>query len=855
MKIHPSQPTNHRFDRRTVIALLTNALHVEAFRFGSRFASHWLDHFPGDLAVEHLLAQSLLKQEKIEDANIILKRIVYTDPEFMPAQRILAYSTGFSKYKWVGTAQQCILALGGNVPNPDPTLNWSGPLKCAVAEHKKGDIERAEAFYLEAISHHPDSPLPAVLHLKFITEQKTSKEILISAENYLDRWPDTIAVALIYADALNQSGEGEKAVNLLHHAVSLDIGGQVATRLWGSQHAYHDLWPDNPSIKIELPVPADVASAMGWNQLPEGAVRKGQYQQKSPQTSKARSRTRSSKAVAISKIVADTAKQELEELAIKIKKPVLGLADGRYPAYMIITTRKGLESQYGPENLESIGKAIEQLKTNTKMIPGWNAYTIYVDDPICTDKFGLPPTIANDPWSIKNFIRDFNQYLAARGEKIGAMLIIGGENVVPFHLLPNPIDDFDTQVPSDNPYACEDENYFIPQWPIGRLPGSADKDPVALLNQINKVSESRPKTTKPIQNQPRWFRFILNLFNKLVGRNGVTSLGYSAEVWRRASHAVYRAIGKPHHLKVSPPLNANQMSQFHKKTAQLAYYNLHGLQDASEWYGQRDPVEGQLGPDYPVALRPQDILNSGRAPKIVFSEACFGANIINKRVEEAICLKFLDSGSLAVIGSTCTSYGSITTPLIAADLLGKAFWNFVQQGYPVGESLRRAKIHLAREMNKRQGYLDGEDQKTLISFVLYGDPLAQYDPEMLRIREKSAFSPSYNSSRIKTVCDKVNPGDSDQVPPEVIKQVKAIVRSYLPGMEDAHLLFSEEHTHCEGHECHVPNRLDAATAKNGPSRKVVMLSKQIGQKSGTHNQHARITFNAEGKVAKLAVSR
>ncbi|MEJ2758568.1 MAG: hypothetical protein P8046_08825, partial [Anaerolineales bacterium] len=152
-------------------------------------------------------------------------------------------------------------------------------------------------------------------------------------------------------------------------------------------------------------------------------------------------------------------------------------------------------------------------------------------------------------------------------------------------------------------------------------------------------------------------------------------------------------------MKVSPPVSAAKIAPHINKAPKLAYYNLHGLQDTAEWYGQKDPVEGQLGPDYPVALRPMDIKNSGRAPRIVFSEACFGANIINKSVEEAICLKFLDSGSQAVIGSTCTSYGSLTTPLIAADLLGKAFWNFLQQGYPAGESLRRAKIHLAREMN------------------------------------------------------------------------------------------------------------------------------------------------------------
>ena len=341
------------------------------------------------------------------------------------------------------------------------------------------------------------------------------------------------------------------------------------------------------------------------------------------------------------------------------------------------------------------------------------------------------------------------------------------------------------------------------------------------------------------------------MFSKTIYPN----FGYTAEVWRRASHAVYRPIGKPQHLKVSPPVTATRINGTASQGTPLAYFNLHGLEDTAEWYGQKDPVEGGNGPDYPIALRPQDIRNHGSAPKIVFSEACFGANILNKLVEDAICLKFLDSGSKAIIGSTCTSYGSITTPLIAADLLGKSFWTFTQDGYPVGEALRRAKIHLAREMNKRQGYLDGEDQKTLISFVLYGDPLATSSESFHASRSKQSLQPAFNADRIKTVCDKANLMEKNQVPEEVIKQVKGVVETYLPGMEDAELAFSQEHTQCKGHECPTYHLGSKTNPKYAPSRKVVTLSKQIVKDSHQHSQHARITINAEGKVTKLAVSR
>jgi tetratricopeptide (TPR) repeat protein len=843
-------PLNQIFDRGTVIALLTNSLRVEAYRFARNLASAWLENYPGDIVVEHIYAQALLKEERVDLAIPVIKKIVFTDPEYLPAQRLLAYSSNLATYKSVSTAQQCIRALGGNFPGSEAAGGWGMVVHNALEQQKTGNDEKAEELYKSALTQQPDSPLPAVLFLKYALENYAPENLLDLAEEYTMRWPDTIVCNLIFANALNQNGKEEQAVTLLHHAVSLDIGGQVAIRLWGSQHPYTNLWPSNPKITLELPIPANVAGTVGWNQLPQGTIKNSQPSETS--NLKPNGRHHGKKLITSKKVV-KVAQQELEELAVKIKNPVLGNADGRFPAYVIISSRQGLENQYGAEHLEQINNAIEMVEKNTKNLPGWNAYTVYVDDPLSTDKLSLPPAIATDPWSIKNIIKDLDQVLASKGEKIGALLIIGSEKVIPFHLLPNPIDDFDTHVPSDNPYASDDENYFIPLWPIGRLPGSAGSNPEPLIKQLNKISMAR-QFEPSIYKKPSW---IVRFFQKIFRfPKSTSSFGYSAEVWRRASHAVYRPIGKPHHLKISPPVNARKISNLTNKTTHLAYYNLHGLEDASEWYGQRDPIEAPNGPDYPIALRPVDIRNSGRSPKIVFSEACFGANIINKKVEEAICLKFLDSGSQAVVGSTCTSYGSISTPLIAADLLGKAFWSYLKDGYSAGESLRRAKINLAKEMIKRQGYLDGEDQKTLISFILYGDPLAQSIPTNYQnAAEKGNLRLVYSPNKIKTVCDKGSSDQTDQVPTEIISQVKGIVEHYLPGMEDAKITYAHEHIHCEGHECPTPYLNSKSVLQSSPSRKVITLSKQIEKDSHTHAKHVRITINSEGKVTKLAVSR
>ena len=111
----------------------------------------------------------------------------------------------------------------------------------------------------------------------------------------------------------------------------------------------------------------------------------------------------------------------------------------------------------------------------------------------------------------------------------------------------------------------------------------------------------------------------------------------------------------------------------------------------------------------------------------MYSEACYGANIANKNEVDSLALKFMAIGAMGFVGSTVISYGSVGMPLIGADFLGWLFWGHMKEGLTAGEALMQAKIGLVKEMTQRQGFLDGEDQKTLISFVLYGDPLVGYD--------------------------------------------------------------------------------------------------------------------------------
>jgi hypothetical protein len=196
--------------------------------------------------------------------------------------------------------------------------------------------------------------------------------------------------------------------------------------------------------------------------------------------------------------------------------------------------------------------------------------------------------------------------------------------------------------------------------------------------------------------------------------------------------------------------------------------------------------------------------------------------------------------------------------LIAADLLGRLFWEYLNQSLPVGEALRRAKLRLAAEMHRRQGYLDGEDQKTIISFVLYGDPLYSPTYENSHKGHKMVIRRTTRPRQMKTVCALGEPkGKLETLDPNELQRVKAILSQYLPGMVDAQCRIFPQHHGCNGidHTCPTHQlgikRLDSSSKDN----LVVSFSKQVRDGTLQHQHYARLTLDPSGKVLKLAVSR
>ena len=157
-------------------------------------------------------------------------------------------------------------------------------------------------------------------------------------------------------------------------------------------------------------------------------------------------------------------------------------------------------------------------------------------------------------------------------------------------------------------------------------------------------------------------------------------------------------------------------------------------------------------------------------------------------------------------------------------------------------------------MNRRQSYLDPEDQKTLISFLLLGDPLhvsktaagKRVDPEIIRWRK--------SAPAIQTLQAKGDLLENGTVPSENVQtSLKKAMHQYLPGMNDSRLRYL--HPRPE-----TPAETAGSRGKKGRSVPrspawVVALDRKYEAHGQSLTQYAKISMDSSGRVMKVTVSR
>lgn len=510
------------------------------------------------------------------------------------------------------------------------------------------------------------------------------------------------------------------------------------------------------------------------------------------------------------------------------------------PVEVIITARSKLQAKYGDEALQRIEEKLEQLVKAIATGQKMEARVIYVDEATLLRTYGLAPADFQDPYSISALLAALDKALASQGKRMHFVLIIGGDGIIPFFRLPNPTEDPDREVISDAPFAGG-ENWLLPQRAVGRIPDGDSDVPDLLLTLLEGAILAQQKGGT--ENS--------GFLQKLRGKK---SLGLSAQIWQKAAALVYSPIGSRRGLEVSPPATDVAFLEKYQEVPALAYFNLHGVENSPYWYGHQ---AGESEEQFPIALTPQNLAWAPVSSSVVYSEACYGAQFWGRKAEESLALSFLKSGARAFVGSTAMSYGSLEPPLSGADLLGMNLWRGLLRGYPVGEALRRAKLGLVEEMGTRQGFLDGEDQKTILSFILLGDPSLPA-PVPLPLRRNG-----YEAEAIfcpPVVCGpKVRKMGPVSVPREVVnKMQKGLGRwgGLISGQDflvKAAVLCSGD-CGCSG--CPLSGSKGVAGSDPFEERLVFSAQQEIPvEGEGMLQQVVRVTTNAEGKVLKVAVSR
>lgn len=467
-----------------------------------------------------------------------------------------------------------------------------------------------------------------------------------------------------------------------------------------------------------VPLPADLAAELDSLAL-EGIEHPPLHALPTPPRTAKSSAPRSTAPDRDVEAVLRTVEQATERL---MGRAPLALPDGQATT-LLVAHRGALAASYGAATAEAILNAMAAYG-DALARRGVHARHVILDDHEALAAYGaIPPVGERTPLACKTTIDRVCAALAASGESVDAIVLIGGDEHIPFHRLPNPSQDADSDVPSDNPYGCGDGSDLAPAIIVARFPDGGADGGRLLLEQLERAADYHQTwhLTGP-QGTVLMLPLMRRLARAMQAGAPVTGWGLSAEAWSVPSQTVYGELGAPRPLVLCPPLEPHELrALWPGEDCRVLYFNVHGIQGGPNWYGQ--PREGDPDASLPVALTPEVIGRLSPAA-ICVSEACFGADIVGRSPRDAIALRLLEQGALAFIGSTATAYGAVALPLGGADLLVQQLFQQLRRGYPLGRALALARDWMARDMVQRQGYLDPDDAKTLLSFVLLGDPWA-----------------------------------------------------------------------------------------------------------------------------------
>jgi hypothetical protein len=372
-----------------------------------------------------------------------------------------------------------------------------------------------------------------------------------------------------------------------------------------------------------------------------------------------------------------------------------------------MTVRRHLERKYDTKALRAIDAALKRwIAADRKR--GIRTVHVAVDDRAAMKALKATAVTGTDTAAkVKRALDPLVRRLAP-----DYVVVIGADDVVPYFQVENPSfdpdGDDDERVPTDNPYASNEvfrasrrSSYLAPDRVLGRIPDlRGSGDPSWLLAHLERATNwtSHPK-------------------RHYAGVHAICCHSWSGA----GAECVQELSEKPARLMISPPQNDKNATHRSRLTAHLHMIKCHGAHLDTRYYGQK-------GNSYPEALHSRTLRPRVRPTTVAAAMCCYGAEVFAPDDASAlqpgdwpIASTYLRRGAYGFVGSTTIAWVGDTS-MVAADWVVVAYLKSVLGGASTGRALLEAKQDYLRWLQQQGMAPDVADEKTLLQFVLLGDP-------------------------------------------------------------------------------------------------------------------------------------
>lgn len=292
------------------------------------------------------------------------------------------------------------------------------------------------------------------------------------------------------------------------------------------------------------------------------------------------------------------------------------------------------------------------------------------------------------------------------------VVIVGGDEIVPHFRVANPSQspdgDTDTEVTTDNPYACstpyrakDRKSYLVPDRVLGRVTDvDGDADPALIVGQLDRAAAWKPR--------PRSFY--------------ASAYSVCCDAWKPSGADCMRNLGLPtSELMISPPTVDATATARTRLARPLHLIKCHGAELDARFFGQR-------GNSYPEVLASATVQARVTAGTLVGAMCCYGAQVHSPADPASttpgalpLAAAYLKQGAVAMMGATKIAWVGPEV-MMCADWIVAGYLKSALGGASVGRALLESKQEYMRFLGAQGQPPDSADEKTLIEFVLLGDP-------------------------------------------------------------------------------------------------------------------------------------